>query len=93
VRNTPAKPPNCTSRCCGADPSGAKKFLSAAQATAVLASVRQRDIVATTCRRVAAELVADLEGIYARSKAADNTGRSDAIRLMSSRALRPKLAG
>ena len=52
-------------------PGGAKKFLSAAQAKALLAGVRPRDVVGKTRRRVAAELVADLEKIYARSKAAD----------------------
>lgn len=52
-------------------PGGAKKDLSAAQAKALLATVRPRDIVGKTRRRVAAELVADLERIYARKKAAN----------------------
>ena len=52
-------------------PGGAKKDLSAAQAKALLASVRPRDVVGKTRRRVAAELVADLERIYARKKAAN----------------------
>jgi transposase len=52
-------------------PGGAKKDLSAAQAKALLATVRPRDIAGKTRRRVAAELVADLERIYARKKAAD----------------------
>jgi transposase len=52
-------------------PGGAKKFLSAAQAKALLAGVRPRDTVGKARRRVAAELVADLEKIYARRKAAD----------------------
>ncbi len=52
-------------------PGGAKKDLSAAQAKALLAKVRPRDVVGKTRRRVAAELVADLERIYARKKAAD----------------------
>jgi transposase len=52
-------------------PGGAKKYLSAAQAKALLASVRPRDIVGRTRRRVAAELIGDLEKIYTRSKAAD----------------------
>lgn len=52
-------------------PGGAKKFLSAAQAKTLLANVRPRDVVGKTRRRVAAELVADLEKIYARSKTAD----------------------
>jgi transposase len=52
-------------------PGGAKKDLSAAQAKALLASVRPRDVVGKTRRRVAAELIGDLERIYQRSKAAD----------------------
>jgi transposase len=50
-------------------PGGAKKDLSAAQAKALLAKVR--DAVGRTRRRVAAELVGDLERIYKRKKAAD----------------------
>jgi transposase len=52
-------------------PGGAKKDLSAAQAKALLAKVRPRDAVGKTCRRVAAELVADLERIYQPKEAAD----------------------
>jgi transposase len=52
-------------------PGGAKTFLSAAQARKLLVSVRPRDIVRKTRKRVAMELVADLEKIYARTKAAD----------------------
>ena len=52
-------------------PGGAKKFLSAAQARQILAGVRPRDVVGKTRKRVAAELVTDLERIYARSKDAD----------------------
>ncbi|MGA8247545.1 MAG: IS110 family transposase [Nocardioides sp.] len=52
-------------------PGGAKKNLSAAQARALLAKVRPRDQVGKTRRRLAAELVADLEQIHARKKAAD----------------------
>jgi transposase len=52
-------------------PGGAKKDLSAAQARALLAKVRPRDVVGKTRRRVAAELIADLERIYARKKAAN----------------------
>ena len=52
-------------------PGGAKKSLSAAQAKALLATVRPRDVVGKTRRRVAAELIADLERVYARKKAAD----------------------
>ena len=52
-------------------PGGAKKDLSAAQAKVLLASVRPRDAVGKARRRVAAELITDLERIYQRSKAAD----------------------
>ena len=50
---------------------GAKKDLSAAQAKALLAKVRPRDAAGKTRRRVAAELIADLERIHARKKAAN----------------------
>jgi transposase len=52
-------------------PGGAKKDLSAAQAKALLATVRPRDAAGKARRRVAAELISDLERIYARKKAAD----------------------
>jgi transposase len=52
-------------------PGGAKKYLSAAQAKTILAGVRPRDAVGKTRKRVAVELVADLERIYTRKKAAD----------------------
>lgn len=52
-------------------PGGAKKNLSAAQAKALLAKVRPRDVAGKTRRRVAAELISDLERIYKRKKAAD----------------------
>ncbi|MGC3860559.1 IS110 family transposase [Micromonospora chersina] len=52
-------------------PGGAKKSLSAAQAKALLATVRPRDAVGKARRRVAAELIADLERVYQRSKQAD----------------------
>jgi transposase len=52
-------------------PGGAKKNLSAAQAKALLAKVRPRDVVGKTRRRVAAELISDLERIHGRKKAAD----------------------
>ncbi len=52
-------------------PGGAKKDLSAAQAKVLLAKVRPRDAAGKTRRRVAAELIADLERIYARKKAAN----------------------
>jgi transposase len=52
-------------------PGGAKRDLSAAQARKLLASVRPRDLVGKTRKRVAVELVADLERLYARKKAAN----------------------
>jgi hypothetical protein len=52
-------------------PGGAKKSLSAAWAEALPARVRPRDTVGKTRRRVAAELVADLERVYRRAKQAD----------------------
>jgi transposase len=52
-------------------PGGAKKDLSAAQAKALVAKVRPRDAAGKTRRRVAAELISDLERVYARKKAAD----------------------
>ena len=52
-------------------PGGAKRDLSAAQAKKLLATVRPRDVAGKTRRRVAAELVGDLEQIYARKKAAN----------------------
>lgn len=52
-------------------PGGAKKDLSAAQAKALLATVRPRDAAGKARRRVAAELIGDLERIYRRSKDAD----------------------
>ena len=57
-------------------PGGAKKDLSVAQAKALLAKVRPRDAAGKTRRRVAAELIADLERIYARKKAADKELRA-----------------
>jgi transposase len=51
-------------------PGGAKKDLSAAQAKALLAKVRPRDVAGKARRRVAAELISDLERIYKRKKAA-----------------------
>jgi len=52
-------------------PGGAKRDLSAAQARVLLASVRPRGLVGKTRKRVALELVGDLEKIYQRSKALD----------------------
>jgi transposase len=52
-------------------PGGAKKDLTAAQAKAMLAGYRPRDVAGKTRRRVAAELISDLERIYQRKKAAN----------------------
>jgi transposase len=52
-------------------PGGAKTDLSAAQAKALLARVRPRDAAGKARRRVAAELIGDLERVYQRKKAAD----------------------
>lgn len=52
-------------------PGGAKRFLSAAQAKQILAGIRPRDAAGKVRRRIAAELVSDLERIYKRKKAAD----------------------
>jgi transposase len=57
-------------------PGGAKKDLSAAQAKSLLARVRPRGQVGKTRRRLAAELVGDLEQIHARKKAADKELRA-----------------
>ncbi len=51
-------------------PGGAKKFLSATQAKALLASVRPRDVVGKTRRQLAAELVGELEAIDKKIQAA-----------------------
>ena len=52
-------------------PGGAKKALSAARARALLARIRPRDAAGQARRQVAAELIADLQRIYQRKKAAD----------------------
>ncbi len=52
-------------------PGGAKKFLSAAQARALLNTVRPRDIVGRTRRELASELITELVGIDKKIKAAN----------------------
>ena len=52
-------------------PGGAKKDLSAAQARRLLAGVRPKDVAAKTRKRVALELVVDLERLYRRKKEAN----------------------
>jgi len=50
-------------------PGGAKQFLSAAQARALLATTKPRDIVGKTRRRLAAELITELEAIDRKIRA------------------------
>ncbi|WP_405498645.1 IS110 family transposase [Nocardia sp. NBC_00511] len=52
-------------------PGGAKKFLSAMQARALVATIKPRDPVGKTRRRLTVELIAELEGIDRKIKAAD----------------------
>lgn len=52
-------------------PGGAKQFLSARQARALIATIRPRDIVARTSRRLVAELIGELESIDKKIKTAD----------------------
>jgi transposase len=52
-------------------PGGAKKFLSATQARALLAPVRPREVVGRTRRRLAADLITELDRIDKRIKTAD----------------------
>jgi transposase len=52
-------------------PGGAKTFLSAQQARALLNTVRPRDIVGRTRRQLAAELITELTGIDKKIKAAN----------------------
>jgi len=52
-------------------PGGAKKFLSAPQARALLNTVRPRDIVGRTRHRLASELVSELAAIDKKIKAAN----------------------
>jgi transposase len=52
-------------------PGGAKTFLSATQAKALLAGVRPRDVVGKTRRHLAAELIVELDGIDKKIKAAN----------------------
>jgi transposase len=52
-------------------PGGAKKYLSAPQARALLGTVRPRDIVGRTRRQLASELITELAGIDKKIKDAD----------------------
>ena len=52
-------------------PGGAKTFLSAPQARALVARVKPRDLVGKTRRRFVVELITELEGIDRKIKAAE----------------------
>ena len=52
-------------------PGGARKFLSARQARAMIATVRPRDLAGKTRRRLAAELISELEAIDKKARAID----------------------
>ena len=52
-------------------PGGAKQFLSSQQARALIATIRPRDIVGKTRRRLAVELIGELEAIDKKIKAAE----------------------
>jgi transposase len=51
-------------------PGGAKRFLSATQAKVLLGTVRPRDVVGKTRRKLAAELIVELDGIDRKIKVA-----------------------
>jgi transposase len=52
-------------------PGGAKKYLSATQARALLNTTRPRDLVGRTRRRLASELISELVQVDKKTKAAD----------------------
>ena len=52
-------------------PGGAKKFLSARQARALIATVKPRDLAGKTRRRLAVELTGELEAIDKKTRALD----------------------
>ncbi|MFI1989727.1 IS110 family transposase [Actinoplanes sp. NPDC020271] len=52
-------------------PGGAKKYLSAAQARELLTTIRPRDLVGRTRRRLASELIGELMQVDKKAKAAD----------------------
>ena len=73
-------------------PGGVNKLLSATQARALLATVRPRDVVGRTRRRLAAELITDLATIDRKMTAADTqlTGAPGRDRDRSARSLRDR---
>jgi transposase len=76
-------------------PGGARKFLSAPQARALVATIKPRDIVGKTRRQLAVELIAGLETIDKKTKAADRGQRSprtgDRPRLYGARLARDRV--
>jgi hypothetical protein len=69
-------------------PGGAKKFLSADQARAMLNTIRPRDLVGRTRRRLASELISELAAVDKKIKAA-NTELTELVKQTGScRALR-----
>ncbi|MGH8880945.1 MAG: IS110 family transposase [Stackebrandtia sp.] len=52
-------------------PGGAKRFLSAQQARRLIATIKPRDVVGKTRRRLAVELIGELESIDKKIKAAE----------------------
>ncbi|WP_446219324.1 transposase [Micromonospora sp. IBHARD004] len=52
-------------------PGGAKRFLSARQARVLIATIKPRDIMGKTRRRLAVELIGELEGIDKKIKTAE----------------------
>ena len=52
-------------------PGGAGKFLSARQARAMIATVKPRDLAGKTRRRLAVELISELEAIDKKTRALD----------------------
>ncbi len=52
-------------------PGGAKRFLSAQQARRLIATIKPRDIVGKTRRRLAVDLIGELEGIDKKIKATE----------------------
>ena len=62
-------------------PGGAKQFLSSQQARAMVATIRPRDLVGKTRRRLAVELITELEAIDKKIKA----GRKELAQLVAAR--------
>jgi transposase len=67
----PRSPACCTGCCWNCCLAGARKFLSARQARALIATVRPRDLAGKTRRRLAVELAGELEAIDKKARALD----------------------